>query len=478
MATHSMVDYTTKIKSFFSSKQELSGAYAVFGELGAKNLITYQPKHQNPFFCLPYYSRGIAYTLNADGSILLNGTTTAANSNIVLHDSFLPGKYILSTEEMLPLDVYLQVYDTTNNTFIAYIGNTVNKSREFTVSEEQSTHNLIVRLIISRSGVSLNNLTCKPMLRHAADTNSEWCPFVMTNSQLTDFVMGKPVYIMCWGDSLTAQGGWTDKLQELSGIRVYNGGVGGEDVKTIMARQGGDVMVVNNITIPATIAPVTIARKSVEGGVPTEMGNSITPALSSAIDVVISGILGTLSWNGNSSTDTNGEWVFTRTTSGDELVIDRPTAMRTRLDMCYNNSTNVMIIFMGQNGGYTNDSELINMHKLMIEHFKGKEYVVLGLASGTATSRADYEAAMTEAFGRRFISLRQYLAHPIYENGEIVSCYGLADQGLTPTTDDLEKIAIGRVPAQCLTDGTHFTTGTRTVIGNMLYKKMCELNIL
>ena len=31
-------------------------------------------------------------------------------------------------------------------------------------------------------------------------------------------------YITCWGDSLTAGGGWTTLLGTLSGMNVYNGG--------------------------------------------------------------------------------------------------------------------------------------------------------------------------------------------------------------------------------------------------------------
>ena len=76
------------------------------------------------------------------------------------------------------------------------------------------------------------------------------------------------------------------------------------------------------------------------------------------------------------------------------------------------------------------------MHQQMISHFKGKEYLVLGLSSGTESQRAEYEKQMKQAFGRRFVSLREYLAHPVYD-----------------------------------TDG-------KTVIGTMLYKKMIELGIL
>ena len=147
-----------------------------------------------------------------------------------------------------------------------------------------------------------------------------------------------------------------------------------------------------------------------------------------------------------------------------------------------------MIIFMGQNGGYSSVDDLINMHKLMIDHFKGKEYIILGLSSGTASSRASYEAAMQEAFGRRFISLREYLSTALYDDdGNIISCYGLDDQDLemeeTHTYNGTEyvtvdEIAAGTVPHQILSDSVHYTSGTKTVIGNLIYKKMVELGIL
>ncbi len=94
---------------------------------------------------------------------------------------------------------------------------------------------------------------------------------------------------------------------------------------------------------------------------------------------------------------------------------------------------------------------------------------------------------MKAAFGRRFISLREYLAAPIYDGeGHIISCYGLADQGLEPGEKEyngvtyvaLDEIATGTVPHQILSDSVHYTAGTKTVIGKMLYQKMRELNIL
>ena len=295
--------------------------------------------------------------------------------------------------------------------------------------------------------------------------------------------MDKEVHITCWGDSLTAGGGWTTTLANLSGAVVHNGGTGGENARTIVARQGADVMVINNITIPAACEPVTIAARETDGGIMTAEGNKVTPLLQGGAHVNpvdIGGILGTLRWTGVNYADKTGIWTFTRSEAGEEFRITRPTAIRTAFDRERNGMDEIMIIFIGQNGGYKDIADLIRMHRMMIDHCKGKEYVVLGLSSGTETQRKEYEDAMKDAFGRRFISLRAYLAHPIYDNdGEtVISCYGLDDVGLDATDEDIERIKVGQVPQTLLSDSVHYTSATKTVIGTMLYKRMVELGIL
>ena len=59
----------------------------------------------------------------------------------------------------------------------------------------------------------------------------------------------------------------------------------------------------------------------------------------------------------------------------------------------------------------------------------------------------------------------------------ILSCYGLDDATLTPTQADLDAIATGTVPPKMLTDSVHYTTSTKTVVGNMIFKKCKDLNI-
>jgi hypothetical protein len=245
-------------------------------------------------------------------------------------------------------------------------------------------------------------------------------------------------------------------------------------------------MIVDGITIPATQEPVTIATRSEDTGIATYAGYKVTPLLQGGTHVnpcKIGDVEGTLTWTGSSYADTTGTWTFTRSSVGNAIVIDRPTAIRTEFDR-NKNAPHLMVIFIGQNGGYTDNDDLINQHRLMIEHAHAKNVIVLGLSSGTAAQRQTYEEAMKKEFGRYFISLREYLAHPIYSDGEIVSCYGLADQNLEPDPSysynektTLQEISEGTVPHQILMDSVHYTNDTKNVIGNMLYKKCCELGI-
>ena len=244
----------------------------------------------------------------------------------------------------------------------------------------------------------------------------------------------------------------------------------------------------NNITIPEECDPITIAIRAIDGGISTEAGKKALPFNANHLNPVrIGDVEGTLNWTGKDHADMDGAWTFTRSMPGSEIVITRPMAIRTCFDRIHNSDQNsIMVIFMGTNGGFSDCEELIDMHRKMIDHFKGKDYLVLGLSTGSAESRVKYEADIKKAFGRRFISLREYLAAPVYSNNEIVSCYGLEDQGLAPgklefkgkTYVALEEIANGEVPHQILADGLHYTEGTKTVIGKLVYRKMRELNML
>ena len=288
-------------------------------------------------------------------------------------------------------------------------------------------------------------------------------------------------YITCWGDSLTSMGGWTSHLENLSNMTVYNGGTGGENARTILARQGGDAMLVNNIIIPSEAEPVIIANRKSTGGIKTTLGHIVTPLLQGSPHFnpcFIGDTKGVLRWTGSNHLDLTGNWEFTRFQPGDQVVIDKPTPIRTNFDI-NRNAPHLQIIFIGQNGGYDDLTELIFQHKLLISYSRAKNSIILGLSSGTAKQRAEYENTMRNEFGKYFISLREILSAPIYNSDQdkIINCYGLFHAGLTPNADDLDDINVGKVPQQLLIDSVHFTERTRIVIGNSIYKACKDLNI-
>ena len=295
-------------------------------------------------------------------------------------------------------------------------------------------------------------------------------------------------YISYWGDSLTAMGGWTTQLATLADLPYKNCGIGGEIIETIATRQGADAIIVEGITIPATTTPVTLPGTSFT----TELGVSgITPRRQNGPEdpsnsynpCTFAGIEGDLDWTGSAYT-------FTRSEAGTAVTVDRPAPIITYADKNWN-MPYLMTILMGQNNyGYNNNNPItgqisqsdidltIKYCHLMMEHAKAKNVIILGIATGNTSSNSAYEAAMQEEFGRYFISLREYLAHPVYVGGILTTCYGLQDLGVTPSAADLTDIAAGKVPAACFMDGIHFSVGIRPYIGDYIYKKCKELNIL
>lgn len=306
-------------------------------------------------------------------------------------------------------------------------------------------------------------------------------PYVSVNRDTLSYDVRKNLkdnYITCWGDSLTQQGGWTDIISELSGYPIFNSGIGGETAFTIMGRQGADTIIVNNVTIPSDTTPVVIGTYK-SGGLDTICGNKALPLANSNTECMnpcsIGCILGNVKWTGSSPTDENGTWTFTRLKSGAKLNIDRPTGIITNYSK-YNKG--ITIIWIGTNGGYGTESNLININRLMIEH-SGCEnkYVVLGVCNNTAAALKGYEDKLVAEFGGHFINIRKYLSTPVYDSNNIVSSYGLLDADLNMTEQDKNDIQNGRIPSSLRSDSTHFNEHGKLVIGKYIYKRMNELGM-
>lgn len=209
-----------------------------------------------------------------------------------------------------------------------------------------------------------------------------------TNSDDKD----SPLTISCWGDSLTEGMGiaaaynYPSVLNDYLGREKYtvlNGGDGGEDSITIMARQGAvKIYTSNKIDFKEGDIEVKIGDGS-GNGFETAEGQVIrlTPPLGREMpvnDITIGEekyqiVQKNFDWAGRTC-----EVYLKRTTNIDNAVsIEKGTEVKfASTDIAKTNHCDIYL--MGGNGGYNNDVKtLIEQYKKMIEHRGNENYLVL-----------------------------------------------------------------------------------------------------
>ena len=292
--------------------------------------------------------------------------------------------------------------------------------------------------------------------------------------------------IVCWGDSMTSGAGVTHLkytypavLQTLmqnanSTATVRNSGCGGETSFTIAARQGGNPMrlYAENGVIPAAAAAVKMVMLD-NNGKPIRplVQKSGIPGYQNDLwfDGTIAGVHGRLTLvrpNGLSPVwDSANYYTFTRTQSGTDVTLNRPAPFY--LDFSEARREDIQIFWTGQNNE-TPSEYIIADTKAMINHLKpaSKRYLVLSRPKpylDLAAQQSDEEKLYLE-YGSRFINVRKYLID-----------YGLADAGITPTSQDEVDIAAGVVPTSLRVDSTHFNDAGYAVVANIVFKRLQQL---
>lgn len=236
---------------------------------------------------------------------------------------------------------------------------------------------------------------------------------------------------------------------------VNNRGVGGENSVTITARMGGYPFMVLPVggVIPATTTPFEITLLPINGQMPAPLKQGY---------LTYTGKLGKVPGT-FSRTESGGvlTYYFTRTVAGDEVVANRPTQMY--LDIAEPSRGDVLLIWIGQNGPDT--TRAIQDAKALIQRMTAldKRYLVIGKPGGTSAQNVDDSLWFAE-FGQRFISIRQYMVQ-----------YGLADAGLTPTSQDLIDIQNGTIPSSLRVDSTHWIAAGYTILGNLVFQRLIEM---
>lgn len=201
--------------------------------------------------------------------------------------------------------------------------------------------------------------------------------------------------VYCWGDSLTeGVGGWDDDhfitapyTNEIHYPHI-NLGCRGEDIQTIMARQGADPIVLTaDITLPASkdeavqIGTMTKPSTRWEGeGLTTKSGETVKPCTEHEAGInpcLVGGVECELYREVTDSynNETTYTYMLRRLEDGDETVIPSGTEIETYAMRYYRNG--YAIIWMGANGRTSSHQEYVQKIKQMVEYGQYRNYLVL-----------------------------------------------------------------------------------------------------
>jgi len=302
--------------------------------------------------------------------------------------------------------------------------------------------------------------------------------------------------IVCWGDGLTAGsfgnvsypdvlkdyidkgicdaydfystidtsnnvGVYTSGEYEIS-IPVVNMGSGAETTGTVLGRSGAAPFKVSaDFTIPANTEKVQISITSADG----KDVNPLNGGDVGVNDVTVSGVKGTLSLEGN-------DYFFVRSEAGQTVNVTAGTDLVTQASAMYKDY--IHVVWIGTYDGFTSPDDLVAQVKTLLSRqtSNSDRFIVIGLGSykgfwESYNEKLDgIDAAMSQAFGNRYINLRKYLCSD-----------GLADAGVSATAADRLDLKQGVVPEslRSASGSMDYSAKVYSLLGKLVYERMEKL---
>lgn len=162
--------------------------------LGVKNIL---PNVEH--FSSPCTINGVTFTPNSDGSITVNGISTAAvafhfirmstDKDRAFIKSIAGKKVILTGTNKINTGVRIQFWSTTTNVYADITGD----GAEFTIPSDLTTTNDYNFAIYMNTGITADNVVIYPMLRLASDPDDTYIPYAMTNREITEKIKSQEV---------------------------------------------------------------------------------------------------------------------------------------------------------------------------------------------------------------------------------------------------------------------------------------------
>lgn len=267
----------------------------------------------------------------------------------------------------------------------------------------------------------------------------------------------KKKIVMGWGDSLTAGAGgngvsYPSVLQQLLGneYQVINAGVGGEKTYTIAARQGGNPMTISeDVIIPndGEYADIVLID---------HFGNELKPLLQGGDKTInpclINGHECNIRWTGD-MLGNDGVYQIT-TTDTCSFVMKKNTPILTNYMRKYHNPY-AIIIWIGQNGGFTDGEDLCDQIQRMVDYAGTDKYLVINFHTQYFKNFNDI---LVKRFGKK-----------------VLDWYG-AVLKITNTEQDIIDVKEGICPSSLRFDNVHLNDVGYKMLGTLLNKKIQELN--
>ena len=348
------------------------------------------------------------------------------------------------------LSLWLSSHNDWNNINVCYGGNIDFKPGKISLNKMTLHKGASTSDVINSAILRIDNTSQVP--------NTVNIKFMLfTDSTLYDLwntinVVDYTTDLCFWGDSLTAGAGGSGTsypnvcASELGITSFKNCGVGGENANTIACRQGGNSLILKAGTV-STYSLTELTDIYGTSCNPLRQGsgsNTVNP-------IYINGVKCNLSISQTSTTDPNAK--YTITGYNEPLLAETPV----KFSGC-DITAKITVIFVGQNGPYL--AERLSIIDSMVSKINDK-YIVMGLSSGSATSRSDEESQMLSKYGVHYFNTRNML-----------SKYGMAIMNLTPTSSDVNEMSKGEVPSSLRSDSVHLNANGYTALGKMLAQKI------
>ena len=136
----------------------------------------------------------------------------------------------------------------------------------------------------------------------------------------------------------------------------------------------------------------------------------------------------------------------------------------------------IMIVNNSLDHDCISSDELLNILANKADCFDSENYIIIGFTHTQEASQdgwqTEYNVAIREVFGGRFLDLESYMKEPVYsDNHELISSKALQIAGIEPTKHDLQRIALSEYPECILYDATHFNDIGYDIVAEILAKE-------